>query len=100
MCYWQSLGLPTSTLREDEIQQHVTFILALSQRVLAETRLSPLVLLFPLRVASARARQTEQKEQILRLLGRVRSSFAVAGAIMDDVKNLWSRSITVEEVCL
>ncbi|KAH6631947.1 hypothetical protein F5144DRAFT_592808 [Chaetomium tenue] len=93
MCYWQSLDLPASTLSEDEIQQHVASILYLSQRVLAETRLSPLLLLFPLRVASARARQTEQKEQILSLLGRVRSSFAVAGAIVADVTNLWSRSV-------
>ncbi|KAK3294697.1 uncharacterized protein B0H64DRAFT_463688 [Chaetomium fimeti] len=98
LCYWQSLDLPTSTLGEDEIQQHVTFILALSQRVLAETRISPLLLLFPLRVASARARQKEQKEQIMRLLGRVGSSFAVAGAIVADVKNLWSRNVAVE-VC-
>ncbi|KAH6856469.1 hypothetical protein B0I37DRAFT_76615 [Chaetomium sp. MPI-CAGE-AT-0009] len=95
MCYWQSLNLPTSTLSEDEIQKHVTSILTLSQRVLAETRLSPLLLLFPLRVASARARQTEQKEQIMRLLGTVGLSFAVAGAIVADVKNLWSRSVAV-----
>lgn len=96
MFYWQSLDLPTSTLNENEIQLHVAIILALSQRVLDETRLSPLLLLFPLRVASARAGQTEQKEQILSLLGRVRSNFAVAGAIVADVTNLWSGNVAVE----
>ncbi|KAK4158157.1 hypothetical protein C8A00DRAFT_11007 [Chaetomidium leptoderma] len=91
--YWQSLHLPAPTLSEDEIQQHVTSILALSQRLIVETSISPLLLLYPLRVASARARQTSQKQQIMKLLGIARSSFAVAGAFMADIEDLWGTTV-------
>jgi hypothetical protein len=94
ICHWQSFQLPASTLREDEIQQHVAFILSLSQR-LVETSISPLLLLFPLRVASARAVQASQKQQILKLLGMIGSSFAVAGAFIADIEDLWGCTITV-----
>src|SRR5690606_2070296 len=88
ICYWQRLNLPAPTLSEDEIQQHVGFILALSHQ-LVKADISPLLLLFPLRVASARARQTWQRQQIMELLGMVKASFAVAGAFVADVENLW-----------
>ncbi|KAI6269341.1 hypothetical protein MCOR28_007782 [Pyricularia oryzae] len=86
--YWQSLQLPVATLSEDQIQQHVAFILDSSQR-LAGTSISSLLLLFPLRVASARARKTSQKEQIMELLGIVGSSFPVALAFKAEIENLW-----------
>ena len=88
ICYWQRLALPAPTLSEDEIQQHVASILSLSQR-LAETTISPLLLLFPLRVASARALQTSQKQQIMKAFGIIGSSFAVAGAFVADIEDLW-----------
>lgn len=88
ICHWQSLQLPAPTLSEDEIQQHVASILNLSQR-LVETTMSPLLLLFPLRVASARACEASQKQRIMILLGIIRSSFAVAGAFMADIEHLW-----------
>jgi hypothetical protein len=93
ICHWQSLQLPAPTLSEDEIQQHVASILSLSQR-LVETTISPLLLLFPLRVASARAREVSQKQQIMKLFGGIRSSFAVAGALMADIEDLWGYSST------
>lgn len=86
--YWQSLQLPVATLSEDQIQQHVAFILDSSQR-LAGTSISSLLLLFPLRVASARARKTSQKEQIMELLGIVGSTFPVALAFIAEIENLW-----------
>jgi hypothetical protein len=91
ICHWQSLNLTTPTLSEDEIQQHVGFILVLGHQ-LVKTNISPLLLLFPLRVASARARQTWQRQQIMELLGMVKSSFAVAGAFIADIENLWKHA--------
>jgi len=88
ICHWQSLQLPAPTLSEDEIQQQVASILSLSQQ-LAETSISPLLLLFPLRVASARAWQASQKQQIMKLFGILGSSFAVAGAFIADIEDLW-----------
>jgi hypothetical protein len=87
--YWQTLHLPAPVLGEDEIQQHVSLILASSQRLVVETSLSPLLLLFPLRVASARARTTEQRRQIMDLLELVGLRFSVARAIVADVEELW-----------
>ena len=91
ICYWQSLQLTVPTLTEDEIQQHVASILSLSQR-LAETNISSLLLLFPLRVASARAWQPAQRQQIIKAFGTVGSSFPVAGAFMADIERLWAYS--------
>ncbi|KAK3897059.1 hypothetical protein C8A05DRAFT_20098 [Staphylotrichum tortipilum] len=88
ICHWQSLQLPVPTLSEDEIQQHVASILGLSQQ-LASTSISSLLLLFPLRVASARVRQTSQKQKIMNLFGNVGSSFPVAGAFIAEIENLW-----------
>ena len=88
ICYWQRLTLPAPTLSEDEIQLHVASILSLSQR-LAEMTISPLLLLFPLRVASARASQASQKQQIMKAFGIIGSSFAVAGAFVADIEDLW-----------
>ncbi len=88
ICQWQGLQLLVPTLGEDEIQQHVASILSLSQR-LAETCTSSLLLLFPLRVASARVWQASQKQQIMRLFGMVASSFPVAGAFIADIEHLW-----------
>ena len=93
ICHWQSLLLPVPTLSEDEIQQHVASIFCLSQR-LAETTISPLLLLFPLRVASARAWQASQKQQIMESLRMIASSFAVAGAFIADIEDLWDHNST------
>lgn len=93
ICHWQKLRLPAPTLSEDEIQQHVAFILSLAQR-LAGMSISPLLLLFPLRVASARSREESQKQRIMQLLKTIRSSFAVARAIMADIEHLWGRNCT------
>ncbi len=93
ICHWQSLLLPVPTLGEDEIQQHVASILCLGQR-LAETTISPLLLLFPLRVASARAWQASQKQQIMKSLRMIASSFAVAGAFIADIEDLWDHNST------
>lgn len=84
ICHWQRLHLPPPALSEDEIQQHVSLILASSQRLVVETSLCPLLLLVPLRVASARARTVEQRHQIMDLFGLVGSRFAVARAIVAD----------------
>ncbi|KAK3307664.1 uncharacterized protein B0T15DRAFT_554596 [Chaetomium strumarium] len=87
--YWQGLHLPAPALGEHEIQQHVSLILASSQRLVRETSLSPLLLLFPLGVASARAQTVEQRRGIMELLALVGARFAVAKAIVADVEELW-----------
>jgi len=94
LCYWQSLNCAVPTLSEDEIQQHVESALTLSHYVL-RTELSPLLLLFPLRVASARARRPGQRQQIMGSLRIIKSSFPVAEAFMTEIEELWSHGTMV-----
>lgn len=93
--YWQDWGLATPTLGEGQIQTHLNDILTLSGAILDTTALSPVLLLFPLRVAGARAREAWHQKFIYDLLGRVEHKFAVAGAFKDDLRELWDDRIIV-----
>ncbi|KAK4086070.1 transcriptional regulator family: Fungal Specific TF [Purpureocillium lilacinum] len=85
---------PTAMLPQDEVDAHVETILGLTRTALAEQRsgggggddaegkLSPLLFLFPLRIAGARARggreeDGERRELVVELLGRVRDEGGV-----------------------
>ncbi|RFU34913.1 hypothetical protein B7463_g1372, partial [Scytalidium lignicola] len=72
------------------IQFHVTNILDLAELILHTTRLSRVLLFFPLRVAGARARTTLQKGMILLMLKEISTrSFIVADAFTTDLQRLW-----------
>lgn len=93
---------PTAMLPQDEVDAHVETILGLTRTALAEQRsgggdddgkLSPLLFLFPLRIAGARARgkreaDGERRERVVQLLGRVRDEggFVVAEAVEGDLR--------------
>ncbi|KAH8801526.1 hypothetical protein F5884DRAFT_806983 [Xylogone sp. PMI_703] len=80
----------TPALSFDAIQFHVTNILDLAEVILHTTRLSRVLLFFPLRVAGARARTTMQKKMILMMLSEISTrSFVVAGAFTTDLQKLW-----------
>ncbi|KAG9254537.1 uncharacterized protein F5Z01DRAFT_687352 [Emericellopsis atlantica] len=78
--HWRHWGILVSTITEDQVQEHVRTILALTALALERSNLSPLLFLFPLRIAGARSCQPWQRERVLQLLARVGASFAVAGA--------------------
>jgi hypothetical protein len=88
--YWVDLGALLPTLTEDDIQAHVHCILELSQIVLERSRISAVLLLFPLRVAGARSRRTSQRETVSTLLGRIETTFSAAGAFRGDLERLWT----------
>lgn len=88
--HWNNLGTVVSTLDEAEVQMHLATILGLSRTVLSEGKISPVLLLFPLRVAGARAREKWQQDVILKLLASIETTFCVAGAFMHDLQKLWS----------
>ena len=95
---------PTAMLPHDEVDAHVETILRLTRAALAEQRgggsddsddgkLSPLLFLFPLRIAGARARggreeDGERRELVVEFLGRVRDEggFVVAEAVEGDLR--------------
>lgn len=88
--YWVDLGALLPTLTEDDIQAHVRCILELSQVVLERSRISAVLLLFPLRVAGARSRSSSQRETVSTLLGRIETTFSAAGAFRGDLQRLWT----------
>jgi hypothetical protein len=88
--YWQALCLSTPTLEQDEIKRHVETIIHLAGLLLHRTCFSPLLCLFPLRIAGARAWKRQQRVIIVDLLSYVGNSFAAATAIATDLHCLWS----------
>ncbi|KAF4462351.1 hypothetical protein FALBO_10839 [Fusarium albosuccineum] len=78
MNHWQKMGITVPNLGEDEIQMHVSTILMLSTVILDDSKISPLLVLFPLRIAGARSWEQWQQDVILGLLGKIEWTFPVA----------------------
>jgi hypothetical protein len=89
--HWE--GMPTPRLPAVEIQNHVTAILNGSETALKTTNIAGILLFFPLRVAGARARTTAEQQAILSMLYQIEGrNFIVAGAFVEDLKNLWRQN--------
>ena len=88
---WQDMGIAAPTLSEDEIQGHVGDILTYTQEILFNSSISPLLTLFPLRVAGARSWETWQHESIMDSLSAIEKSFPVAASFRADLQGVWFR---------
>lgn len=84
------MGIPVPNLSEQEIQRHVSTILVLSGLMLASSKISPVLTLFPLRVAGARSWDQWQYECIVELLERIEQTFPVAVAFKLSLRALWA----------
>ncbi|KAH7473061.1 hypothetical protein FOMA001_g12655 [Fusarium oxysporum f. sp. matthiolae] len=89
--YWQDMGIVASNLSEEEIQMHVINILTHTNSVLYNSSISPLLVLFPLRVAGARSWQGWQQDCIMQNLLVVERTFPVAAAFRADLMGVWAR---------
>lgn len=89
LTHWHQLGLIPPTLDEQAVQTHTNTILGLSSLALDATNLSPLLFLFPLRIAGARSRTQWQRDWITKLISRIGSGFAVATAIATELSYVW-----------
>ncbi|WXC51065.1 hypothetical protein QX201_010770 [Fusarium graminearum] len=89
MQYWQDMEIVPPTLSEQEIQTHVNNILGTTTMLLENSPISPLLVLFPLRVAGARSWQKWQQDCIIQSLLAVEMSFPVAAAFRADLQELW-----------
>jgi hypothetical protein len=89
LSFWHSLNIQNPILSRDDILQHVWTILAFVRLALKNTCLSPLLFLFPLRIAGARVRSLEQRDTIIELLQLVATQFAVARQFISELKELW-----------
>ncbi|PNY28629.1 Uncharacterized protein TCAP_01448 [Tolypocladium capitatum] len=93
--HWQRLRPRPATLDAATVLRHVACILGLTASALERSRLSPLLFLFPLRIAGARSRgrqgqQQRQRRRIMDLLGRVGGGgFVVAAAVGAELREVW-----------
>ncbi|EQB53423.1 hypothetical protein CGLO_06860 [Colletotrichum gloeosporioides Cg-14] len=92
LAQWQELGVAVPILSARRIEEHFDAIVATVKEALKGSSLSPLLFLFPLRVAGARAKQYQQREAVVDLLRSVRRSFIVADAMLEELKELWTRT--------
>ncbi|CAK7243960.1 MAG: hypothetical protein STHCBS139747_005493 [Sporothrix thermara] len=88
---WDGIGISVPTLTVDALQQHVDAILRYAAPALASTNISPVLLLFPLRIAGARSRYPHQRAEVLRLLGQVAQMYAAADFYATHLQRLWGR---------
>lgn len=89
MMHWDNLGILVPNLGEDVLQAHVHVILEISGAILKTSGISPLLVLFPLRVAGARAWEKWQQERIQTLLGVVEQTFLAASAFKAELAEVW-----------
>lgn len=85
------MGVIVPNLSEKEIQMHVATILMQADRVLHGSPVSPVLVLFPLRVAGGRSWEGWQQDLVMQHLTTVEQMFPVAAAFKDDLKDVWSR---------
>ncbi|KAK0376355.1 hypothetical protein CLIM01_06289 [Colletotrichum limetticola] len=90
--HWQAMTVAVPVLSRDEILKHVEDILQTTREALRSSTLSPLLHLFPLRVAGARSQEHSQRQAVTECLLEVKKQFAVADAMLVELDELWSLS--------
>ncbi|KAK8113019.1 hypothetical protein PG984_013545 [Apiospora sp. TS-2023a] len=87
--HWKRWRIAVPTITEMEVQRHLGQILSLTSLALQETSLSPLLFLFPLRIAGARCSKEWQMDCVQVLLTRISRSYAVATVFQRELNNIW-----------
>lgn len=88
--HWQKFNVVVPVLDHGEIVEHFNLIIRLTRKALRDSSLSPLLFLFPLRVAGARAQQKMDKQAVAELLCDIRKQFVVAEAMLGELSELWA----------
>ena len=91
---WKNHFAPPS-LQPTQVQDHVDSILSVTSAALDQTNITPLLFLFPLRIAGARTRTVQQQMEIKALLSRIKNDFRIASAFSSELDNLWGSAPTV-----
>lgn len=99
MHHWARFGLAVPTMDAASVQVHVGIILAITERALvAGGRLSPLLFLFPLRIAGTRSAWAPraQRKRVLRVMEAISERFAVGHAIRAGLIDAWAHMGVVD----
>ncbi|OAA35378.1 C6 finger domain protein [Beauveria brongniartii RCEF 3172] len=91
MYHWRRFGLAVPSLDAVTVRGHVETILLLVEHALDRSSLSPLLFLFPLRIAGARSTRAPaaQRARVLRILDAVAERFAAGQAIKEALIDAW-----------
>ncbi|KAM0331199.1 hypothetical protein ACHAPQ_006106 [Fusarium lateritium] len=89
--HWQKMGIVVPNLCEKDIQMHFAAILMQADKVLHDSPISPLLMLFPLRVAGSRSWESWQQDLVMQHLTTIERMFPVAAAFKDDLRDVWSQ---------
>ncbi|KAM3461702.1 hypothetical protein MY5147_007858 [Beauveria neobassiana] len=91
MYHWRRFVLAVPTLDAVTVRGHVETILLLVEHALDRSSLSPLLFLFPLRIAGARSTwaPAAQRARVLRILDAVAERFAAGQAIKEALIDAW-----------
>lgn len=89
--HWNRFGLIVPTLDRQTVATHVENIMEMAEYALQKTSLSPLMFLFPLRIAGVRSAMASkaQRERILRIIDMVADRFAIGHAIRAGLVDAW-----------
>lgn len=87
---WHALQVAVPILDANAVDAHWQSIVSAAQDALRERTLSPLLLLFPLRVAGARSHTVEQQAVVETLLCKVAKEFVVAEAFLEQLREIWT----------
>lgn len=88
---WQAIEVDVPVLSRDQIDAHVDAILQHAPTALACTNIPPVLLMFHIRIAGARARCPVKRDLVLRLLDDVRRMYAAASFYTTHLQNLWAK---------
>lgn len=91
LLHWQEFNLAVPTLDEATVVEHLHTILALTEIGLGSTTLSPVLFLFPLRIAGSRSYHQWQRDRVSALVAQIGRAFVVASAISDDLAKVWKQ---------
>lgn len=86
---WRGYNISVPVLSKPEILQHFDTITKSVKKALTEARLSPLLFLYPLRVAGSRSQEVWQQAIVRDLLCKVRLEFVVAETFLGELEELW-----------
>jgi hypothetical protein len=89
MVTWRSMAIEIPTLSFEALEEKWQTIVQTAKANLSERTFSPLLLLYPLRVAGARAWTEERQKTIEDLLNKVGDEFVVAKTFLEDLRELW-----------
>lgn len=93
---WHRLGVETCNISLNQAERHARNIIELVQIALEKTKLSYLLLLFPLKVAGSVVTTIEERSMVLGYVENIRHRFSVALEVQLSLQGWWTAPKLIE----